>query len=152
MLVHARRAFLSQLSCGLATTLVGPSGGAELSTLQRNQSRAQKALELRLAAAQAQYHAPLTRQESNGDSEQYASFLANYSKGLPHDSSGLVDPLAYQQLLKALEGGQWSDFEAIPPDGLAKLSDPIAAFSFASKDYSSHYTVVPALPRFVHNE
>jgi hypothetical protein len=40
--------------------------------------------------------------------------IANFSKGLPHNELGEVDPAAYDALLVALASGDPADFEAIP--------------------------------------
>ena len=52
-------------------------------------------------------------QELNGD-ESYTDFRGNYSKGLPHDDRGLVDPDAYQCLVDAATSGDPMAFDAIP--------------------------------------
>lgn len=58
-------------------------------------------------------HYPRANQQSNGD-EAYADRRGNYSKGLPHNARGLVDPPAYLRLLQAVTSGNPSDFANIP--------------------------------------
>lgn len=41
-------------------------------------------------------------------------YAANYTKGMPHDAIGEVDPDAYKALLKAVDSQDPADFEAIP--------------------------------------
>ena len=103
MSIRARRAFLSQVGCGLITTVLWSFKGAELGSFFTDESRARKALQLRIEAAQAQYAAPVQSQKTNGDSEKHPSYFANYSKALPHNDAGLVDPFAYWQLLTTLD-------------------------------------------------
>ena len=45
-------------------------------------------------------------QRANGDEDALPRRIASFSKGLPHDARGEVDPTAYGFLLKALTTGQ----------------------------------------------
>ena len=54
----------------------------------------------RLECAQFWQAYPAATQMSNGD-ESYADRRGNYSKGLPHNDRGLVDPTAYIRLFNA---------------------------------------------------
>ncbi|WP_216213405.1 vanadium-dependent haloperoxidase [Amycolatopsis aidingensis] len=76
--------------------------------------RAIEARQKRLAAAEALTHLPWPDQVNNGEESDFAGFIANYSKGLPHDKVGEVEPAAYQALLRALSTGRPDDFERIP--------------------------------------
>lgn len=58
-------------------------------------------------------HYPLAIQQPNGD-EAYADRRGNYSKGLPHNERGLVDPVAYLRLFQAMNSGNPADFDAVP--------------------------------------
>jgi membrane-associated phospholipid phosphatase len=60
----------------------------------------------------------------NGDETLYANRIGNYSKGLPHNSFGEVDPAAYQSLLDAIDSGDPAGFDAIVLDGPNKLTSP----------------------------
>lgn len=54
---------------------------------------------------------------SNGEENDYPGYpryIANYTKGLPHNDLGEVTPEAYQALLKAVNSGKPEDFEKIP--------------------------------------
>jgi hypothetical protein len=42
------------------------------------------------------------------------NYIANYSKGLPHNNVGEVDPAAYRAMLRAVASGNPVDFEQIP--------------------------------------
>jgi hypothetical protein len=46
---------------------------------------------------------PLVENLSNGDEESVEHFAGSYSKGLPHDALGHVDPATYASLLAACE-------------------------------------------------
>jgi hypothetical protein len=94
-------------------------------------ARADRAYALRVSAAQKERARPLLAHPTNGDEERYAAtHIANYTKTLPHNALGEVDPAAYAALLSALESGRPEDFEAIPMGGTAKLGGPQVAFAF----------------------
>lgn len=58
---------------------------------------------------------PLAWQQPNNDEVSYPDRRGNFSKGLPHNCLGLVEPEAYQRLIQALTSGDRCDFESIPP-------------------------------------
>jgi hypothetical protein len=58
------------------------------------------------------------------------SGLATFTKALPHNTLGEVDPAAYRALLRALRGGRPADFRRIRLGGRVKLANPEGAFSF----------------------
>ena len=43
---------------------------------------------------------------TNGDEQRYDTRIGNYSKGLPHNSFGEVNPAAYNRLLTAIQSGK----------------------------------------------
>jgi hypothetical protein len=57
----------------------------------------------------------------NGEETDYP-YVANYAKGLPHDDAGQVDPEAYRLMVRALQSGEWDDFERIPLGGAKPLA------------------------------
>ncbi|MEZ4866619.1 MAG: hypothetical protein R3C14_35195 [Caldilineaceae bacterium] len=57
---------------------------------------------------------PLAAQQPNGDESTYADRRGNFSKCLPHNERGLVDPAAYLRLFQAVTSGDPVDFSAIP--------------------------------------
>jgi hypothetical protein len=72
---------------------------------------------------------------TNGDESRYRigadlSYIGNFTKGLPHNSLGHVDPSAFRKLVRALESGIDADFEAIPLGGNRKLVNPQAGLAF----------------------
>jgi hypothetical protein len=62
----------------------------------------------------------------NGDLHRYSDRGASYTKALPHDGYGRVDPSAFETLLQALHSGKPTDFERIPLGGTRRLTDPQA--------------------------
>lgn len=87
---------------------------------------------------------------NNGDEHLYANrnYIGNFTKALPHDDIGQVATNAYQALLKALQTGNFNDFEAIPLGGTAKLTDPQIAYAFELEGIDSHGLTVPPAPKF----
>ena len=68
----------------------------------------------RLECAEFWQNYPAATQIRNGDESDYADRRGNYSKGLPHNDRGLVDPAAYIRLFNAATSGNPADFDAIP--------------------------------------
>ena len=60
---------------------------------------------------------PACRAATNGDEIRYSNRIGNFSKGLPHNAIGEVDPAAYQSLLNAMSTGNPQDFDRIVMGG-----------------------------------
>jgi hypothetical protein len=103
-----------------------------------------RAFVIRRDAAIYQRDLPPTPSVSNGDENMYANRIASYSKGLPHSDLGEVDLNAYNAYLQALNSARWTDFEAIPLGGTAKLSNPQAAYCYALEGADAVETTTPA--------
>ncbi|TMC06325.1 MAG: vanadium-dependent haloperoxidase [Chloroflexi bacterium] len=88
-------------------------------------------------------------QETNGEEEQLAGHIANYSKALPHDALGHVDPAAYAGLRRALSSGLPSDFERIPlgTAGGRRLTNPQAGLAFDLEGPDAQALAIPPAPR-----
>jgi len=86
---------------------------------------------------------------NNGEENTYPNYVASFSKGMPHDDNGVVDPKAYQALLRALASGLPADFEAIPldPSGGRKLVNPQSGMASNADGIDSTQFVVPPAPR-----
>ncbi len=110
--------------------------------------REAEALERRIDAAERQAEAPVPDLPCNGDEELYPSRLASFSKTLPHDDLGEVDPAAYDAFLLALETNEQADFDAIPAGGPAALANPRAANAFSLGGADSHKIDMPAVHAF----
>ena len=90
-----------------------------------------RAYDLRVKAAFAAASARVPRRDGNTDESRVPAFLAKFSKGLPHDAFGIVDPEAYRALARAAAGAGDARFEDVPVAGARRLVSPQAAFAFA---------------------
>jgi len=99
-------------------------------------ARAEQAYQTRMMAALQQRSKAIVEQVTNGDETRYSNRIANFSKGLPHNSLGEVDPVAYEQLLKSIRTGDPIEFDQIPMGGTALLKNPQAglAYQLAGQD------------------
>jgi hypothetical protein len=153
----SRRDFLEGGSAGLAASLgwgaaLLPPRHALAAEAERcdPRQRQARACQIRRDAAQSY----LLRQERpegvNGDEERYADRRASFSKTLPHNELGEVDPKAYVVYLSILTGGDPDRFEAIPrdPEAQVKLNDPQAAYAYDLVSLDSHATRVSPPPAF----
>ncbi|MEZ5581841.1 MAG: hypothetical protein R3F37_02820 [Candidatus Competibacteraceae bacterium] len=109
---------------------------------------------LRSRCAREHFFAELPSQLCNDDEALYADKRANFSKCLPHNDLGEVDPDAYQSLRTALETGDPADFDAIilaAEAGLGngqRLANPQAAYAFEMTGIGSHATRIAPAPAF----
>ncbi len=92
-------------------------------------NRKTQARKIRQDAAQLAFSRPHPEQRNNDEENDYP-YVANYSKGLPHNDLGEVDPGAYQNLLAAVTGGDSAAFDAIPLGGTRKLTSPQAGMAY----------------------
>ena len=67
---------------------------------------------------------------NNGDDALYPDKGGTFTKGLPHDSFGRVDPTAYATFKTALASGKFSDFENIIMGGTRTLNGPEGGMAF----------------------
>jgi hypothetical protein len=111
--------------------------------------RAQQAFRVRMDTAQLERDAFEPKQTPNGDEEQFENKIGNYSKGLPHNAQGEVDPSAYEILRKALvDGCRQSDIEQVPMGSNdRKFVNPCSAVAFDLQGADSHHLAIPAAPR-----
>ena len=108
-------------------------------------SRRQVAYELRKRAALNQSGRPTSSMAANGDEDSVPDFVACFTKGLPHNQFGGVEPAAYKSLLHAIKSQEHADFERIPRGGGRKLSNPQAAFTYHLEGGDPHtFDVKPA--------
>ena len=94
---------------------------------------------------------PLTEQPTSGDETRFGrgvNYVASFSKGLPHDEYGEVDPDAFEALVAALDQPNGGDFEAIPQAGVRPLTNPEAAVSYNSVGLDPNDVYAPAAPAF----
>ncbi|HEU4431429.1 MAG TPA: vanadium-dependent haloperoxidase [Myxococcota bacterium] len=147
-----RRSFLGSVGVGaaLAATInaraAHAAGFNPDATPAKGLRRRRDAFETRLRAARVAFERPLPAHHPNGEERDYP-FVANFTKGLPHDALGEVDPRAYRALLHALETGDKRDFEAIPLGGARPLRNPQAGRAFDLEGPDSHHLAIPPAPR-----
>lgn len=105
----------------------------------------------RVTTAYAQYIRPIPCHTANGDEQLYANTrAASFSKGLPHDANGHVNPGAYAQLLLALQTGLPAHYDAIPlgPGAVRKLDNPQAGNAYTLVGADSRSLHLPPAPAF----
>jgi hypothetical protein len=160
-----RRSFLGQLGVG-AASLVGlaasaaaapskpdPPPGKNISgLLDTPAARSNHAFEIRMRAAELARDRAVVEQVSNGEEAFYPTRIANFSKGLPHDSFGEVDTAAYDSYLEALKSGDPSRFEALPMGLGRKLTNPLAGMAFDLEGPDGHHLAQPPAPTIAGGE
>ena len=106
--------------------------------MQKPFFRRSLARKIREEAAEIAFLRPHAEQLNNGSEAAFPTYIANHTKGLPHNQLGEVEPGAYQSLLKALCSGKPEDFEQIPRgcSSSAKLDLPENILSAAAKQES----------------
>jgi hypothetical protein len=123
------------------------------SQLRRGASRADRAYEIRVKAAMTQRMQPLVEHKNNGDEFTYANRIGNYTKGLPHNELGEVDPIAYNNYyLKALRTGDQEDFERIPMGGRSRLTSPQSGLTYELMGMDPANFTQPPPPAFASAE
>ena len=114
--------------------------------------RAEEAFNVRVDAALQEDRVTGVTHIVNGDEAAYASRIGNFSKGLPHNALGEVDPGAYSIFLLAMESApQMADVERIPmgssdPALQMKLVNPCAGADFSLQGADSHHLSIPPAP------
>jgi len=136
------------LAGALATPLAAGSGRRADPLAER----LEQAVGVRRNAAERLRHLPLPQHLGNGDGDELPGWIACFSKALPHDELGVVEPRAYGFLLAALRSGRPKDFEAIPLGGQAKLANPQAALTFGLVGPDAASLAIAPPPRFAGDE
>jgi len=111
--------------------------------------RLRNAYRVRTRAAYREYREGITLPTPNRDEQLHPSYIGNFTKTLPHNDFGEVDPSAYESL--PLNTGKSRDFDNIPlsPGASARLANPQAAFAYSSNNGAdSHSFAMPAAPEF----
>ncbi|MDQ3010782.1 MAG: vanadium-dependent haloperoxidase [Acidobacteriota bacterium] len=162
----ARRKFLGNVSGAAAATLaagvvgvpaLGSSAAANAKVLKTTAvaplldgaSRAAQAYDIRVQAATIQKIAPQPDHPNNGDEDRYLTRIGNYSKGLPHNSFGEVDQVAYNAFMQAVASGAADDFERIPMgDNQVRLTNPQAGLTFEMTGPDPAHMYMPPAPAF----
>lgn len=92
--------------------------------------RNRQAERLRIRAARRLEGIDVFPRPTNGDEERYPSRIGNFSKGLPHNDLGEVEPADYNALLAALRTGDFADFEALRVVGQLSILNPLGGLAF----------------------
>ncbi len=145
-----RRALLGGLAAAVLTPtgLAGAAGKAKRPATSPNDPALERAYDLRVAAAREARDLGVSAQMANGDEERLAGRIACFTKGLPHDASGLVEPKSYEVLRRALASGEPKDFEVVPLGGFVKLANPQAAWSVGLIGPAPSQLSCPPAPAF----
>lgn len=131
-----RRAFFGRLGLAAAAGAVvsAPVRAAQPALSQEPvnpaAARITAALEMRLDEAAQDAMAGAAVNQDNGDQALYADHGGTYTKALPHDAYGRVDPNAFATFMTALKSGQASDFEKIALGGTRTLNGPQGGLCF----------------------
>jgi hypothetical protein len=124
----------------------GASAEAGQGVLGGAHERVTDSYEIREEAARVERQVAVPRQTTNGDEQKYRNFIGNYSKGLPHNAIGEVDPSAYRSLLSVVRQGTAAAFEQVPLAGNTKLVNPLAGSAFDLEGTDSHQLAMPSFP------
>jgi hypothetical protein len=135
-----RREFFTRVRSASAISLAstampfGASAEAAQGVLGDAHERVMDSYEIREEAARVESQVPVPKQNTNGDEQKYRNFIGNYSKGLPHNAIGEVDPSAYRSFLSVVRQGTAAAFEQVPLAGNTKLVNPLADLHSTSKE------------------
>jgi hypothetical protein len=114
------------------------------------------AFDLRVDAARYHRLQPVATQTTNGDEALYADRIGSYSKGLPHNSFGEVDPQAYRTFVRALRTEKESVIDLVPSGAPAaqrmKLVNPLSGVAYDLEGADSHDFVQKPAPAFASAE
>lgn len=128
----------------------------------RNDLRRAHARATRRNAAEIAANRSHPTQVDNGDEFNQRDFIAAYSKGLPHDSAGEVNPTAYHSLLRAVQSGDPEDWERVvlaptgpppppqpyPPPLPRRLKNPQAGLAYDLQGPDVAAVAIPPAPTF----
>lgn len=143
-----RRKFIGAASIASLTAAIPiqKSSPDEARHLALGNRRARRSFELRKAAASLAVDFAVPVNRFNDDEGLYPNKIANYHKGLPHDSLGEVDLVAYKLFTDALASEAPADFENITLGGNIPLSDPQGGLAFELEGCDPQQTFMPPAP------
>jgi membrane-associated phospholipid phosphatase len=150
-----RRRFLSQIGAA-ASFAAGALGSPSRSSAQAvggssnspgvSNRHVMEAFELRVAEAVQDAGISAAVNLNNGDEARYPDKGGTYTKALPHDSFGRVNPAAYQSFKTALNSGAFADFEAIIMGGTRTLNGPQGGLAFCLEALDNAQFGQPLVP------
>jgi len=159
----SRRSFLGKVGVGGAAAVAlaavpfeplfeGKHGEAEASVEHySSRSRANSSYQYRENTAQNEF-IDIGELPDNGDAQRFTDFSGSWSKCLPHPYLGIVSPAAWQSLTRALQTGQFQDFQNIivgNPGGAGftgTLNGPMGSLAYDLEGRDSHATNIPPAP------
>ncbi len=155
--VAAATSLAGGLSIAPSIAGLGEEALAAGSTSVTGKKRRAHAVKLRKKIASKNLTIPVGNLEGNGDEELYPDRIANYTKGMPHDENGIVDPAAYDLFLKAVKTGKPEDWEAIPqgwlfPSERRRFVNPQCGIAFDLEGRDACQYEIPAAPKFASAE
>jgi hypothetical protein len=97
---------------------------------------------------------PVPAGVTNGDEDRYLDRRASFSKTMPHNELGEVDPEAYRKWLEILARGDSRAFEHVPraPGAVERLNNPQATYSIDPLGVDSATLPLPPPPTFASQE
>src|SRR5215831_2388573 len=121
----------SLLGTALALPVLSVVRAADLRSPLSPGQRQQLVLETRREAAQAEFSGNPPVHVTNFDEDRYPDRRASFSKTMPHNDLGEVDPEAYRRWLEIVASGDSAQFERAPraPQAIERLNDPQAAYA-----------------------
>src|SRR5947209_8696840 len=134
---------INSKSTRLSATDIGPQDGP---------TRKAAAYETREESATFERDVPIPAHPDNGDEARYSNdhYYGSFTKGLRQNTIGLVDPLAYQDLLKAVEIGTFAAFENLRKDfgcidtagnvtnDARRMVNPLSGYAYDLEGTDSH--------------
>jgi hypothetical protein len=115
----------------MAAPFGAPAQAADFVGPLTPQQRQRRVFECRRDAAQAELDSDAPAPMTNGDEDRYPDRRASFSKTLPHNQLGEVDPDAYRQWLAILLSGNPARFAEVPRDreAVERLNNPQATYA-----------------------
>jgi hypothetical protein len=115
-------------------------------------TRAETAYRIRVEAAERERKLGTPAHPVNGDEERYPTRIGNFSKTLPHNELGEVDPAAYDALRKAVAEGDFKALEAVPKAGRVGYQDPMGGLAYNMDGPDSAAIAAPPPPPIASRE
>ena len=144
----SRRSFFGAAAASGAAFAAEPEA---IDTSNGANKRQREAYRVRVDAARLERDSPTVDHVDNGDEQLYASRIGNFSKGLPHNDLGEVEPYAYDLFAQAMHSGTQAAIDQIPmgsPDSShrLKLVNPCSGVAFSLMGADSHHLSIPPAP------
>ena len=149
-----RRDFIKHLSLGAlaGTSTLGAVFPASAQSLANNDLSQRNAIgeALRDEADERSFKKASLNHKNNGDEDSFGPAMT-FSKALPHDSLGIVEPDAYNKLISALSSGVFSKLGSVNV-GIARLANPEAAYTYSLQGSDSRQLKLKPAPSISSDE